>query len=593
MKNQLMKKKHKIICYLDGVFQNFGYILEEPKIFGADFMDEYGNSSWPKLPEKRTILIGECGTKIEINNENNIYLSNYSNPINKIRKNIIYKSLSNLPKKEKDNEQFIYTSMKNEKDKYKLTPIECAYFIFKWISENIENDCYNSIYNIKEYYNSKNNIYISGKGSSLAISFLFKKISNILGIETGIISGYSKLNSYTEGDIPYKTDHFWNYIKIGDSFYLIDSSSGSGYCDGESFINYFNEFYFCPNPESFIHLFFPVLNKWQLLPNIIKLEDFVSKSLILDTFYEYEFKNIYPDVSVLNINEGKANVTLYYMESNNNINKNMMIFCELFYMEKGIPRQLSNSCLITKKQNKALVNIITNDKREYILIILAGPIYSQVFTEFEEIIACKINSTKNSKNPLNFPGITPSYLFSNIEYFEPFYDSLIKGTFINFKIKTNSFNNLYLMIGDKYIRKLEKMNNDIFLAESVYIFGNKVKLFAKIGNNNKDILEYKTINSSNSIIEPSFPLSYFEDENILFSPTTDTLIKGKIYNFKIKSNFSKAIIVFDLINMNRLSKNGLMFSGNFRVNENSNNTFVADFDGKTKKCSIIYEYKNL
>ena len=46
-----------------------GYILLEPKVLGFDFNKENGESSWPKVPERKTFLIPKCGKKVELNDE--------------------------------------------------------------------------------------------------------------------------------------------------------------------------------------------------------------------------------------------------------------------------------------------------------------------------------------------------------------------------------------------------------------------------------------------------------------------------------------------------------------------------------------------
>lgn len=69
------KRKHKIVCKIMGLFPRFGYIIEEPKVHGFDFMNEDGKSSWPEIVEKKTFLIGECGSKIEIDDEPILFAS--------------------------------------------------------------------------------------------------------------------------------------------------------------------------------------------------------------------------------------------------------------------------------------------------------------------------------------------------------------------------------------------------------------------------------------------------------------------------------------------------------------------------------------
>jgi len=54
------KRTHKIVCSIIGSFPIKGYILDEPEVSGFDFNDEKGESTWPKIIEKKIFLIGEC-----------------------------------------------------------------------------------------------------------------------------------------------------------------------------------------------------------------------------------------------------------------------------------------------------------------------------------------------------------------------------------------------------------------------------------------------------------------------------------------------------------------------------------------------------
>ena len=47
-----------------------------------------------------------------------------------------------------------------------------------------------------------------------------------LGLEYVLISGYSKGTSYFDGQMPTKTNHAWNAVKIDSQYYLIDSTWG-------------------------------------------------------------------------------------------------------------------------------------------------------------------------------------------------------------------------------------------------------------------------------------------------------------------------------------------------------------------------------
>ena len=62
-------------------------------------------------------------------------------------------------------------AMKSNKNKYSLNEAECAYFIYKWISENIVYDCYGLHHN--EESHGENETYNKGKGvcSGFFVSF--------------------------------------------------------------------------------------------------------------------------------------------------------------------------------------------------------------------------------------------------------------------------------------------------------------------------------------------------------------------------------------------------------------------------------------
>ena len=94
------RRTHRIECSIEGLYNQYGFILDEPKFSLFDFNIE-GNSTWPEKPEKRTFLIGECGSKIEVNNKPVLMnsLSEYSNPLNRVRRSTVDKALSSLPQR--------------------------------------------------------------------------------------------------------------------------------------------------------------------------------------------------------------------------------------------------------------------------------------------------------------------------------------------------------------------------------------------------------------------------------------------------------------------------------------------------------------
>ena len=67
----------------------------------------------------------------------------------------------------------MFNEMNKSKIKYSMNKVECAYFIYKWIAQNIQYNC--------DYIIEDENptdiilIYNEGKGGTIGITGLFKK----------------------------------------------------------------------------------------------------------------------------------------------------------------------------------------------------------------------------------------------------------------------------------------------------------------------------------------------------------------------------------------------------------------------------------
>lgn len=461
------QRKHKIICTIVGSFLDKGYILEEPKVQGFDFLLEEGESTWPKIPEKKTFLIGECGTKIELDNEPLLLSSssNYTSPLNKVDKDKVNKSLSYLPKRESTSETNMCTAMKKAQIKYSLNEAESAYFVFRWISENIEYDCYSYVHGGIDY--NEESSYTKGKAVCEGYSLIFKRMCEALGLEAVNINGYSKGTSYVPGRLPTKANHSWNAVKIDSIYYLVDSTWGSGSCNKDQFTKNLREFYFCTKPEAFANSHLPVDNKWQLTSTILTLQEFVETVKLNIGFYENGFETISPSLPILNVEE-KSKVTLTYDKSINNL----YIINYLYYLEGNNYVLMTNTCINSKKSGKFEVSFITNKIGNYRLNI-----YGCGITErYEQLVEFKINCTKASKTSLFYPTIYSSYTTSETEIIDPLYMPLIKGNSYIFKVKS-TYNSMYIWDG-AYI-EMKKGTDGLFTSDKIEISGEKVRIYGK------------------------------------------------------------------------------------------------------------------
>lgn len=477
------QRKHKIICSITGTFIDKGYILEEPKVHGFDFLSEEGESTWPENPEKKTFLIGECGDRIEIDNEPILLASssNYISPFNKIDKAKVNKSLLYLPKRESTSETNMCTAMKKAQTKYSLNQAESAYFVYLWLSENIAYDCYSYVHGGIDY--KEESTYNKGKGVCEAYSLIFKRMCEALGLETVKINGYSKGTSYVPGKLPTKIDHAWNAVKIDSEYYLVDSTWGAGSCNGDQFTKKLKDFYFGTKPEHFVNSHYPADNKWQLTSNTITLQQFVDTIKLNIAFFENGFDSISPSTPILNVEE-KSKVILTYDKSNSNLTMTN----HLYYLEGNTYVKVPNTCINSRSNGKFQVSFVTNKIGNYRLNIYGGPIGSK---SYDQLVELKINCTKASKTTLFYPTIYTLYTSSETEIIDPLYMPLKKGNSYIFKVRS-TYSSMY--VWDGAYKAMTKGSDGIFTSEKIKVSGDRVRIYGK-DTSYRALADYNTTSS--------------------------------------------------------------------------------------------------
>jgi hypothetical protein len=581
-KNENSKNKnrqHKIFCSIKGSFERKGYILEEPKVSGFDFKKENGETSWPKVPESKTFLIGKCGKKIEIDNEPLLTLTSteYSNPLETVRKGTVDQAIAGLPKRSSTTLNNMCAAMKSAKQSYSLSEAESAYLVYKWLGQNIVYDCY--ALNHGGIDHSGSGTYSKGKGVCSGYAELFETMCDYLGLDSEYVVGYSKGAGFTPGVIPTRSDHAWNAVKIGSSYYLIDITWGAGSCDGDSYIANYKDFYYCTNPEAFIRTHLPEEQQWQLISPTINLETFVNMLKLEEAFYSNGFTSISPDAPSFS-SKGGFKITFTYDDT-----ENIALLNNIYLLQGNTYYQQSNACFYTKGDGVAEITCVTNYQGQYMLRIFGGPAGSE---SYPQLVEYTIQSTQTAEIPLGFPTVYGLYSNSDTQLLEPLYCPLTKGALYNFRITSTTFSNLHLIIGDNHFYELDNDGNGLFTGDDVYIHGDRVALVTLNNNQYQFILQYTTANDPNNPEEPTFPNGYSAPKNVLYSPLTDTLRKGQSYLFKIKCESANDMIVVDGNNIIHLDKDGSMFSKTITINGSSGKVQLASYANRSYQTFYYY-----
>ena len=401
-----------------------------------------------------------------------------------------------------------------------------------------------------------------------------------LGLEVEYIEGYGKIDD----KVPTSSNHAWNAVKIDNSYYLVDVAWGSGKCNGDTFQKSYTDYYFCPKPECFIREHLPLDNKWQLLPKIITFQQFSDMAYLTEDFYKNGFLAISPDNHDIDIN-GKTKIYLSYNESQENFN----LFIKLFYFENNKLNEIKNSYLFYKEKGIIEIDIIANYEKSYMLIMYGGPSNLESYPPISYMF---LNNLKVSTSPIYYP--FEYSLGMNGKLIEPLNGNLTQGTFVDFKIKSNSFDNIFIIIDDYFEREFEKLDGGIFYGESVYIFGKEVIITTyERGVGHHLLYRYTTVKNPNMEKEPSFPENSIElPPHVLYSPIIDTLKKGNSYFFKIKCKSATEMFVFDGENMHDLTKNDdHTFSKQITIDKTATQVVIAGYLSNSEDTTIFYIYK--
>ncbi|MFM9944235.1 MAG: transglutaminase domain-containing protein [Bacteroidia bacterium] len=200
-------------------------------------------------------------------------------------------------------------------------PDEKARAIYAWISMNVKYDVelyysgnrYKTFsYKTKEQLIEKEKKYFektatltikTKKGVCEEYSILFKKMCDLCGLESTIITGGVKTKPSQIGVGFSLNNHVWNAVKIDGIWKLIDATWGAGTVDEKEklFIHKYDDTYFFANPERFSLNHYPKDTSWVLTKK--SKEYFLKQPL-------YYNQTMAPEILILNPLTGLINTEI-------------------------------------------------------------------------------------------------------------------------------------------------------------------------------------------------------------------------------------------------------------------------------------------
>lgn len=290
----------------------------------------------------------------------------YKNPMEDINVENVDRAISSLPNKMSTQLDRMTNEMKDVKSKMNLNEAESAYFIFKWVTKNIQYDCYNTMLNPYGVQRTAEGTYMYGRAAGEGFSALYAKFADALGIPVNTTSGYIKTEDLNNiGVEPTNPGHYWNYVKINSKGYLLDTAWASGYCNQYTFVPNYKEYYFCPNPQHLIYSHYPQNSDFQLLNKTITLKEFALMPYLSDIFFGHGFKSISPNEAIINAKEAVGTISLTY-EDKGIPNLYIQVLYKAGY---GYYQELRNAARFEGNNGQGKVTYMLRNRGEYILRI--------------------------------------------------------------------------------------------------------------------------------------------------------------------------------------------------------------------------------
>lgn len=221
----------------------------------------------------------------------------------KVKRYAKYKSAQKLANK-------IKSDFDSDDDKIRAT--------FIWLTQNIK-------YDLKEYFNpttSKisfkykneaekqqklqaikdqvvNEMFSSRKSVCEGYAQSFKKVCDLLDIESLVIKGYARNSTGEIGQIPRNSNHAWNAVKVGLKWQLIDATWAAGYSINNKWEKHFTEYYFYPKPKELLRTHLPDKNAWQLIKTPISRKTYANQPIIGQGFFSKNLQLASPNKGTL------------------------------------------------------------------------------------------------------------------------------------------------------------------------------------------------------------------------------------------------------------------------------------------------------
>lgn len=244
---------------------------------------------------------------------------------------------------------YINANFKTENDKIRA--------VFYWTASNISYDVKNMLADNSTETSQEKIVKTlkTKKGVCIHYAEVFNELSKKAGIESYIISGYTKQNGKIDN-----LSHAWCAAKIENKWYLFDPTWGSGSVNNGRFVKRINNYFFKTEPEKIITSHIPFDYLWQFLNYPVTNAAFYAGKTQIDKtqkYFDFE-KEIARQNSLSEIDK--------LFESNVRIEKNGLKNAMIAEQHESIKKQLT---YLRQNGNIEKLNAVMTEMNEAVILL--------------------------------------------------------------------------------------------------------------------------------------------------------------------------------------------------------------------------------
>lgn len=244
---------------------------------------------------------------------------------------------------------YINANFKTENDKIRA--------VFYWTASNISYDVKNMLADNSTETSQEKIVKTlkTKKGVCIHYAEVFNDLSKKIGIESYIISGYTKQNGKIDN-----LSHAWCGAKIENKWYLFDPTWGSGSVNNGRFVKKINNYFFKTEPAKIITSHIPFDYLWQFLNYPVTNAAFYSGKTQIDKtqkYFDFE-KEIAKQNSLSEIDK--------LFESNVRIEKNGLKNAMIVEQYESIKKQLT---YLRQNGNIEKLNAVMTEMNEAVVLL--------------------------------------------------------------------------------------------------------------------------------------------------------------------------------------------------------------------------------